>query len=108
MRFLINAYELKKNCFVYRLLYERCTQIMSIHFELALSMQNNKCASLKTSNQMQSKSYMENTLALTCIIHYIDVGSQLRAGKVVAVLNWVIESRQQDEQDHCVDELWEK
>lgn len=43
--------------------------------------------------------------ALTCIVHDIDVGPQLRAGKVVAVLNWVVESRQQDEQDHGVDEL---
>lgn len=42
---------------------------------------------------------------LTCIIHYINVGSQLRAGKVVAVLDWVIESWQQDEKDHCIDEL---
>ncbi len=36
-------------------------------------------------------------VALTCIVHDIDVGSQLRAGKVVAVLHWVIESRQQYE-----------
>lgn len=29
---------------------------------------------------------------LTCIVHDVDVSSQLGAGKVVAVLNWVIES----------------
>lgn len=29
---------------------------------------------------------------LTCIVHDINVSAQLRAGKVVAVLNWVIES----------------
>lgn len=31
-------------------------------------------------------------IALTCVVHYINVGPQLRAGKVVAVLNWVVES----------------
>lgn len=39
----------------------------------------------------------EGLAQLTCIVHDINVGAQLRAGKVVAVLNWVIESGQQDE-----------
>lgn len=36
---------------------------------------------------------MKQSLSLTCIIHHIDVGSQFGAGKVVAVLNRVVESR---------------
>lgn len=40
---------------------------------------------------------MKGLVALTCIVHDINVSPQLRASKVVAVLNRVIESRQQDE-----------
>ena len=54
---------------------------------------------LRTSNPINHVRHvtMRGLVALTCIVHDINVGPQLRTGKVVAVLNWVIESRQQDE-----------
>lgn len=52
---------------------------------------NNDCTSLRISDVTLSE--MKQSLSLTCIIHHIDVGSQFGAGKVVAVLNRVVESR---------------
>lgn len=52
-------------------------------------------------------SLSEWTLALTRIVHDVNIGPQFRAGQVVAVLDRIIEGRQQDEQDHGVDELRE-
>lgn len=49
----------------------------------------------------------ERTLALTRIVHDVNVGPQFGAGQVVAVLDRIVEGRQQDEQDHGVDELRE-
>lgn len=49
----------------------------------------------------------ERMLALTRIVHDVNIGPQFRAGQVVAVLDRIIEGRQQDEQDHGVDELRE-
>lgn len=50
---------------------------------------------------------LSQTVALTRIVHDVNVGPQVRAGQVVAVLDRVIEGRQQDEEDHGVDELGE-
>lgn len=47
------------------------------------------------------------TVALTGIVHDVDVGPQFRAGQVVAVLDRVVQGRQQDEEHHGVDELGE-
>lgn len=47
------------------------------------------------------------TGALTGIVHHVNVGPQFRAAQVVAVLDRVIQGRQQDEEDHGVDELRE-
>lgn len=47
----------------------------------------------------------ESRFRRTGVVHDVDVRPQFGAGQVVAVLDRVVQGRQQDEQDHGVDEL---